>query len=339
MKKLEKIITILLILIVTICYVNVSFATIVTEDNFYKELNRLHKGIRIEVNSQGGTSKISYGYDGYIIKKEENKIIYFFPEHGNIETFEAFSFEYKIEEDKFFGDIQINMDNLEKYSKLDSEENAFSYVSCVISGSMLETTTVIALANILGINAENVYAYYTENLNNEDSRGIITNENLPENDNHAVNKFIIDLEKFSKIDSTYLTNDADVKITYGEDIDNPDDGDTENKIDNENKVDNKNESDKNEIDNTNSNRNENTNTNTNTNENQNTNTNSNTNNSNNTNKNVTNTPNSNTKKIDNTISDKILPKTGIGRAGFVVILISIIGLYSYKKYSDYNKMF
>lgn len=57
------------------------------------------------------------------------------------------------------------------------------------------------------------------------------------------------------------------------------------------------------------------------------------------NKNVSNIVNLNTNNIDNSVSNKLLPNTGIGRIGIVIITISIIGIYCYKKYVSYNKMF
>ena len=354
MKNIKKIVSIILIVMVTFIYVNTSFSVQVTEDNFYKTL-RSFKKITIKTwnadapsyEESSMKSSVSRSYDEEMVRNS-NKIDYYYEEEG--QKIKLFSTEYSIDSNVFKSNTHFEAEDLQEI--IQDEENAMFYLGILIALTQLPGDYVIALAELTGVKPENAYAYYTENFatigENEnadnatqtDSRGIITTH-ATKTDKYIDVNLEIDLEKFAKIDSTYLKGEYAYEILI-EKRDKSDDK-NENQVSDENETKNEVNNVANEI----NDKNENKNTNTNTNKNTNRNTNTNTNRDRNVNKNVINRTNESTKRVDNntsnktdnTISETTLPKAGIAKGGLVIIVISMIGIYSYKKYIDYNKMF
>lgn len=349
MKNIKKIVSIILIVMVTCIYVNTSFGTQVTEDNFYTTLKNFKKIVIKTWNASAPSyeessmkSSSTRTYDEEVVRNS-NKLDYYLTEDG--QKVKLFSTEYSIESNVFKAKTHVDAEDIQGLIK--NEEDAWLYLGILMIISQLPGDYVISLAELTGVKPENAYGYYVENVGNDsetDSRGII-NYKLVNNDEYMDLNLEIDLEKFAKIDSTYLTGDYAYEISI-EKKDVTDDK-NENQVSDENETKEDVNNVANETNSQNENRNNSKNTNTNTNNNTNRNTNTNTTNTNrNVNKNVSNRPNNNTQKAnntnnktDNTVSETNLPKAGIAKGGLVIIAISIIGIYSYKKYMDYNKMF
>ncbi len=354
MKNVKKTISVILIMIVTCMYVNTAFGTQVTEDNFYKTLKSLKKVVIKTWNADAPSyeessmkSTVTRTYDEEIVNTSKG-IDYCYSLDENSEKIKLFSTEYSIDSNVFKAKAHVEAEDIQQLIK--DDEDALLYLGIIMTFSQLPTDYIMALAELTGVKPENAYGYYAENIGTEnetDSRGIIK-YNFINNDKYLDLDLEVDLEKFSKIDSTYLKGDYAYQITIEKR--NVSDAKNENQVsdENENKDNDVNNvtntiNDKNE--NRNNSKNTNTNTNTNTKNNINKNTNRNTNTNTNTNRNVN--KNNNTKKVDNntnskldnTVSENKLPKAGIAKGGLVIISISIIGIYSYKKYIDYNKMF
>lgn len=347
MKNIKKIVSIILIVMVTCIYVNTSFGMQVTEDDFYKTLKSFEKMI-IRTEATNSTSSIVRTYEEQLVKNS-NCISYYYPidgdEDGNM--VELFTTEYSINSNVFRAKSQVDIKKCEEYEK-DEEKKEILYLGLMLMLANLPGDYIIALADLTGTKLENAYGYYVENIGTEnetDPRGIIK-YNLINNEKELYFNLEIDLEEFEKIDSTYLKGDTTYEIILDK-KEISEDNKNENQVSDENETKEDVNNVANETNSQNENRNNSKNTNTNTNNNTNRNTNTNTTNTNrNVNKNVSNRPNNNTQKAnntnnktDNTVSETNLPKAGIAKGGLVIIAISIIGIYSYKKYMDYNKMF
>ncbi len=349
MKNFKKIVSIILIVMVTCIYVNTSFSVQVTEDNFYKTLKSFKKITIKSWNADAPSyeessmkSSSTRTYDEEVVRNS-NKLDYYLTEDG--QKVKLFSTDYSIDSNVFKAKTHVEAEDIQHLIK--NEEDAWLYLGILMMISQLPGDYVISLAELTGVKTENAYGYYVENVGNEsetDPRGII-NYKLVNNDEYMDLNLEIDLEKFAKIDSTYLKGEYAYEILI-EKRDTSDDK-NENQVSDENETKNEVNNVANEINDKNENKNTNTNTNKNTNRNTNTNTNTNTNRDRNVNKNVSNRTNESTKRVDNntsnktdnTISETTLPKAGIAKGGLVIIVISMIGIYSYKKYIDYNKMF